>query len=184
MSTNDLLSTSQAAAELGLSERWVRRLVELGRLPAQTEGPRRSIRIRRSDLERARSRRWAGVERTPAPSNRLVEPTWDGVLDEIDRWLVMPLRPYGLADARDALRLRMSRRERLSFAHAIVTVARGVSAADGNLTLRLRSAISEALSEQLVTPGPAGDLIRRREVRRAGTIAGIAAYLAHVCETA
>jgi hypothetical protein len=105
-------------------------------------------------------------------------------VDTIDRWLVMPLRPYGATDAVDALRLRASQRERRRFATAVVSLAQHVSRAERDLTLRLRLAFAEALIDPQRMPGVAGELIRRRERRRPGTIAGIAVYLAYLCEQA
>jgi excisionase family DNA binding protein len=47
------MTAADAAAELGYSARWVRHQIELGRLKAYafTAGKRRTLRIRREDLE-------------------------------------------------------------------------------------------------------------------------------------
>lgn len=56
----DLLSTAEAAAELGISPRRVRALIAAGRLPTTKIG--RVHAIERADLERVRERKPGGPE--------------------------------------------------------------------------------------------------------------------------
>lgn len=49
---NEWLSQQQIAAEFGISDRTVRRMISDGRIPAHRLGPR-LVRIRRSDVLRA-----------------------------------------------------------------------------------------------------------------------------------
>jgi excisionase family DNA binding protein len=57
MDRREWLTTVEVAEMLGFSDRWVRRQIELGRLPAHafTGGSRRALRVRRSDLEAFRA---------------------------------------------------------------------------------------------------------------------------------
>ena len=58
MQRKQWLSTSEVADEVGFTDRWVRRQVELGRLKAYAfdAGSRRTLRIHRRDLDEFRRR--------------------------------------------------------------------------------------------------------------------------------
>jgi excisionase family DNA binding protein len=58
MTKSEWVTPADAAGELGYSARWVRHQIEEGRLKAYafTAGSRRTLRIRREDLEAFRKR--------------------------------------------------------------------------------------------------------------------------------
>ncbi len=69
------LSTSEAAAELSMSVRWLERRIEDGTLPAYAwdTGERRVFRVRREDLERFRATHLHLATDLPPRSERVDE---------------------------------------------------------------------------------------------------------------
>lgn len=93
--------------------------------------------------------------------------------------LKLPARLYSIGDLRDVLWLRASEQERQRFVSAIVAVTEQMPAGSGDLALS--AAILGAIRSHQETPGPAGNLIRRRDVRFPGTAAFIARGVAAIC---